>query len=135
MQTPTQKRRLNRLAKFIESLPAKRFDLSEIVKRFDEEKTCGTVCCAIGWMPSVFPTKCKWMPSYNSLRVVSTDGQSSDFAFASIHFGLTGEECAYLFEPLAYPKHLQGRKSVSSRIREFVKTQKIDKTCLDDWYF
>ncbi len=56
----TQAKRLMRLARFLHNkLPEEKFDFRHILRGSDiPNKTfsCGTVGCAIGWSPLVFPT-------------------------------------------------------------------------------
>lgn len=50
--------RLIRLAAFLYTLSKEKFDFSEwvaVYKVDDERHLCGTVCCAAGWLPHVFP--------------------------------------------------------------------------------
>jgi hypothetical protein len=47
---------MRKLAKFLEELPPEEFDF-DIIK-------CGTVACAIGWTPRVFPRLVKWHPRW-----------------------------------------------------------------------
>ena len=54
--------RLLRLAKFLEKLPRRKFDFAELVADTEKRhgKDCGTVCCAVGWTPAVFPKLISW---------------------------------------------------------------------------
>lgn len=48
----TGKKRMLKLAAFLRELPRKQFKFSEIVKKGPK---CGTVGCAMGWTPVLFP--------------------------------------------------------------------------------
>lgn len=45
--------RLEKMIKFLEELPPKKFDFGTVVRSRDEND-CGTVCCAMGWTPEIF---------------------------------------------------------------------------------
>ena len=49
--------RLNKLADFLQKLPRTHFDFSRVCDLIKPSKTnqCGTVGCAMGWTPTVFP--------------------------------------------------------------------------------
>lgn len=51
MTKPVNIKRLLKLADFLDKLPRKSFDFSCT----REERSCGSVGCAIGWTPNVFP--------------------------------------------------------------------------------
>ena len=58
--TKLGKERLEKLIGFIENLPDEKFEFDEWVTGFDTKNGCGTVCCAFGWTPSVFPESWEW---------------------------------------------------------------------------
>lgn len=45
--------RLRKLIEFIRELPDEKFDFNTFVKEHDD--SCGTVCCAAGWLPAADP--------------------------------------------------------------------------------
>lgn len=64
MKTPTilpplplvGKRRLLKLIAFLEKLPRRKFDFSQVVAKGKQNgHYCATVACAGGWLPAVFP--------------------------------------------------------------------------------
>lgn len=117
--------RLNKLANFLEKLNPKKFNLSIIAKKDKKNPECGTVCCAIGWMPQVFPRTFKWrlFPWSNQLSVVEIeDEEIEDFDAADKYFGLKGQESSYLFMPEYYRYGKRQPKDVAKRIRDFIKT-------------
>lgn len=50
--------RLLKLAEFLDTLPEEKFNIRAYVKK--AENGCGTVCCAVGWLPQVDPDNWKW---------------------------------------------------------------------------
>ncbi len=62
--------RLNELADFLEKLPMGKFDYDSIIDTKGEgyveslsrvmSPNCGTTCCAMGWMPAVWPHYWHW---------------------------------------------------------------------------
>lgn len=52
-------RRLRKMEAFLRKLPEAQFDFNDVVSEHDGK--CGTVCCAIGWTPKVFPRMVKWV--------------------------------------------------------------------------
>lgn len=68
MKPHVQKRRLLKLADFLDALPPKRFDFSRWVGddwQGDEQLSCGTTACALGWAATI--------PEFRKLGV-SLDG-------------------------------------------------------------
>lgn len=53
MKYKVNRARFLRLIDFLNRLPQEKFDFNEIVE--EVEDGCGTVCCAVGWFPRVFP--------------------------------------------------------------------------------
>ena len=96
-------RRLNKLASFLDDLPRKKFYFGEVVRDGDVSAVCGTVCCAMGWAPKVFPRLVEWFRSpYGgrlSIRMLGQDKEGSYVVIASILFDITCEEAARLFSP------------------------------------
>jgi len=55
------KRRLRKLIAFLRALPRAKWDFNSVVKKWKENgHACGTVCCAIGWVPKIFPKLARW---------------------------------------------------------------------------
>lgn len=50
---------LKKLIDFLEDLEESKFNFAEVVSSQDENN-CGTVCCAIGWTPAIFPDLVSW---------------------------------------------------------------------------
>ena len=103
MKNQTRINRLQKLADFLLELPADRFDYSAWVEEDDGE--CGTVCCAIGWMPKVDPKKWKWKKDdgYFSHIILPTlkgkdEDEYSPAHYSMEYFGIDGELHGFLFE-------------------------------------
>ena len=134
------KDRLLKLANFLDTLPTKKFDFSRVVNNYTEIKShpCGTVCCAIGWTPNVFPKSWEWrrfeysdydcdvsvsLKSRNPFNYESWASSSKEF------FGLEYQEVYHLFapgepRPWAYRKSLSDNakpKTVANSIRKFIQ--------------
>ena len=88
------KNRLLKLADFLDTLPRKQFDLTLVL----EERPCGTVGCAMGWTPTVFPrlVSVDRKQSYCDIRTDKAKGFGS---VAKEIFGLTVSEITGLFCP------------------------------------
>ena len=117
-------KRLRKLADFLHTMPKEKFDFGTIglqhgLPPLDALKAghtrCGTVACAIGWMPAVFPRVCKWSaPTYfhRWLSVLSKKHKRvRDFALAERFFGLSADEALYLFQP---DHEFEGQRGLSS---------------------
>lgn len=91
--TKLHKQRLAKLAAFLRELPSKKFDFQWVVREFDPKTNCGTVCCAVGWTPKVFPKLVKWADS----SIKTREGRYGFIATTELLFGLTGEEAERLF--------------------------------------
>lgn len=121
--------RLLKLADFLDTLPREKFDFSVItcvdgLPLLDAlkagKKRCGTVACAVGWMPAVFPRAFKWTDCGAVLpRSSQADGMNLDAA--GRFFGLDYADTVGLFSPedsgLGYSAT---PKQVARHIRRFV---------------
>src|SRR4051812_45220996 len=109
--------RLVRLADFLDALPKQKFDFATVVSEGGKpmmealkagKTECGTVACAIGWMPAAFPRDVKWSrSSVGDIWGVELreHGASGNFQAAERYFGITSVESSYLFSPDAYNNH------------------------------
>lgn len=55
--------RFQKLISFLDQLDESKFNLNSVVKEYDiddQGHICGTVCCAIGWTPVIFPELVSW---------------------------------------------------------------------------
>lgn len=53
--------KLLKLARFLAKLPSKKFNFNTVVDVYNAKRECGSVCCAVGWCPSVFPKEVHWV--------------------------------------------------------------------------
>lgn len=93
------KERLGKLCCFLDSLDPSAFAFESIVASFDEVDGCGTVCCAVGWCPVVFPEDWMWRTS-DTVRL--RDLRFTDLkalGAAAEYFGLTPDEVDMAFVP------------------------------------
>lgn len=111
----TQRKRLLKLADFLDQLPPQKFDFGSIAIEREKphmealkarKESCGTTACAIGWMPAVFPRltewkgRCKLFDGDTLLSVGFRGGRGErDFQVAEEVFGLTEQEAEWLFMP------------------------------------
>ena len=111
--------RLLKLATFLEILPREKFNFNCVIKR-KPGKECGSVGCAIGWTPEVFPRLVKWndpklnMAGYKELATELFDicYDNATYLFAP------GDPCVGQLPVTATPK------MVAKHIRKFVKDNK-----------
>lgn len=144
------KNRLLKVANFILNLDAKKFDLEEIIAssvKTDSNSNkilneCGTVGCAIGWCPCVFPRSVGVKYFYEAglsfegkrayvYRVFDKKNPDETYYvdFASSFFGISSTDAEYLFNPAAYHKSKRGPKSVANRIFSFIRNNGKVNTC------
>lgn len=114
----TERKRLLKLANFIKHVPQKKFDLGVIA---EDRGSCGTVCCAIGYCPVVFPRQFKYVrDEYGQINVELKSTTAVDFDAARTFFGLTYNAADFLFMPSCYPQHDDvPAKVVAKRIEDF----------------
>lgn len=114
----TERKRLLKLANFIKNIPRKKFDLGVIA---EERDSCGTVCCAIGYCPVVFPRNFKYVrDEYGQINVELKTYGGYDFTAARSFFKLTHNEADFLFMPSCYAQNGDAPpKVVAKRIEDF----------------
>lgn len=142
-----QRCKMDKLANFLSKLPKKHFDLEHVIllrnqgnkedleeigKTF-EAKQCGSVGCAMGWTPSVFPKDFSWHidtweedgEQYHEAELVDVDGNHEEYDdMAMDFFGITRKEAYYLFNPEYYKD--TSKEQVVKRMKKFAQTCKID---------
>lgn len=135
-------KRLLKLAAFLQELPKSKFDFGTFVHRGAKpmlealkarRSRCGSVACAVGWMPAVFPRHVRWVGSDvdgGNLQVTLRDEDYYGYNFdvAEVFFGLSYDETRDLFNPdngsddslpfSATPKQVAGA------IRRFVREKR-----------
>lgn len=54
--------KLEKLAAFLEKLPSAKFNFADVVTKSSTKNghMCGSICCAIGWTPKLFPKEVGW---------------------------------------------------------------------------
>lgn len=128
------KRRLLKLARFLQNLPRRKFHIAAWVTKFSDRggAKCGTVCCAWGWGPAVFPRLVKWVSrstwGENDLVpcVVGRDapeGYSETLTQLADFFSIPEHDADRLFYADAYQPLDEDEvtpKMVARRIRELV---------------
>lgn len=138
-------KRLLKLADFLDTMPREKFDFGVVAdeqgkpmaEALAADKTqCGTVGCAIGWMPAVFPRGLEWTRSTERMwtgplkrtRVALVGSpRTKDFAAAAEWFDISELEAEALFMPdsagfgLRAISERAGPTVVARRIRRFVE--------------
>jgi hypothetical protein len=128
-------KRLLKLADFLTALPKQKFDFSVIAHEGEKPllkalkartEHCGTVACAIGWMPAVFPRLVRWILNRGWLLAVELKKGPApafmNFRAASEVFGISDDDAEYLFLPDRSGLGDQASaKRVAQHIRRFVK--------------
>lgn len=96
-------KRLIKLIEFLEKLPRRKFDFSKVVAKGKQNgHYCGTVCCAAGWLPAIFPRLVKWTPPDENLKAYIALRKQGVQTFSEVTesvFGMNYETAEYLFLP------------------------------------
>lgn len=134
--------RLLKLADFLDKLPRSHFNFNTVLEKVPatKENECGTVGCAIGWCPTVFPRTCKAISVAGNafpesvIRVGKRDidtGWARHGEVAEALFGMKEEDAYLLFTPGKrspadgkVAKRSAAPASVARRIRAYVKWHK-----------
>lgn len=121
------KRRLNKLACFLDTIPRRNFDLTCVVATDDlptrDVAKCGAAACAVGWCPIVFPRSNIFFDkpdSWSTIDVEFPDG--TNLLGACDFFGLTFDQGHYLFTPDSYDNYNPEPKEVAERIRKLMSS-------------
>lgn len=103
------KNRLLKLAAFLDKLPKAKFNFGLLVNEAGKpmlealaagKHACGSVACAIGWMPAVFPRQVKWDSKENPQGIeLIVRRESVPFRSAAQFFGISNDDARYLFNP------------------------------------
>lgn len=139
------KERLLKLSSYLKAVEPEFFDLDvicdvknhgEIIGYYDEnhkvdivgfkkrDKECGTVACAVGHCPVVFPNQFKYVLSHDGEYEVHLRRNTYDDTWADVEhfFGIGTEEADYLFQPEWYPEGRRSALDVATRIEYFVRS-------------
>lgn len=131
------RKRLRKLADFLMTLPAKRFNLVNFAEPDFEPNKCGTTACACGWATVALPKsgfklyKDEYMCSDTCDYGVQF-GELKDWDAIKEFFGISKTQAFYLFIDENYPEGRRGPKSVAKRIYQFLdktKTLKDNSFC------
>lgn len=133
--------RLNRLAEFLEGLKPRLFDFGTIMdlgdnpprKALEMGGGCGTVGCAIGWLPAAFPRTFKWDIEGARADVVHRRWGEMDFDAAREFFNIDSNATNRLFMPGSRASGFSGLsgnttpKRVAANIRRWVEEDKRER--------
>jgi hypothetical protein len=109
------KRRLQKLANFLNTLPEEKFNFEDVITK-SNGKACGTVACAMGWLPAIsskfawkqcgpkFDLKVKTGNTKTGYKWVSwTDWSTflngNGWSNIANYFGISTDEARMLFQP------------------------------------
>ena len=97
-RTKEQKQNVEKLITFLQKLPDEKFNFSNLVTEYTgvDDHRCGTVCCAYGWFPEIFPKDFKWA-AFGSRCVVTTAGVSPEALMRGQLVGLAEVRAYQLF--------------------------------------
>lgn len=144
--------RLTRLANYIDNLDKTQFYFGAFIEKFDENNSCGTMCCAAGWLPILYPNAFKWQ--YNKLSGTTFLGfnPAENEWFLVLYtplvkfFGISVELTEHLFYPgrqtLAWTKDNQNFSAKITnkewaeecrRIIEMIKKGKLDGELIEPY--
>lgn len=122
------KKRLLKLADFLESVPPRKFNLSTWVQSMptqaegDAEGSCGFAGCAVGW--AVHAKLFRGL-SFGEAEIDDEANRPPKyrgfygFTAIEILFDIEFDEGCHLFDDAAYPNHKATPKQVAKRIRAF----------------
>lgn len=83
--------RLTTVADFLQGLNHESFNYSKVVDQWSDDNECGTVCCAMGWFPAIFPEDFKWR-SRNGIGVIFSGKEGvrlMSMALTAEYFGVS----------------------------------------------
>lgn len=99
------KERLLKLAEFLDELPPAKFDFCYVIGAWDHATQCGSVCCAMGWTPRVFPELVQWRRcpeqwyTHENAWTISSGGSIGYGYVAEKIFEISLAEAEDLFSP------------------------------------
>jgi hypothetical protein len=98
------KARLVKLAEFLGDLKPEKFNFSNVVSSWDEKNHCGTVCCAIGYTPQLFPEEVEWVADIAPFWMDVEGKRSGAEGYVEVAaelFDIPPEHAHNLFTPLS----------------------------------
>jgi len=91
--------KMTKLIDFLITMPRKDFNFEVVVSK-QNNKGCGTVCCAIGWTPIIFPKEAKWSAVARFKDHANSAVNGKYYALvASDIFGMSDHLADHLFAP------------------------------------
>ena len=126
------KRRLLKLANFLDTVPVRKFDMDYFVIKNNQPdkilplKDCGTVACALGYAATCIPefqrAGLTVEPRDNGWPLYDKNGNYEiGYEAGEVFFNLNGDESKELFDPFYYREGHKGPRSVARKIRALVK--------------
>ncbi len=121
------KDKLNKLADFLDNLEDSKFYFGSVVEDwvgFEKDYVCGSVCCAIGWTPKLFPDEVKWAPG--AVDNLSYEG-NSDLDYSDVAarlFNIAVSDADTLFSPNRTPHDPEGWIEWGIRVLDEAATPK-----------
>ena len=125
--------RLLTLAKFLNTLQPKQFNFQSWVTEFDSNINCGTVCCAVGWMPKVFPHDVKWSVVTQrsiTLRNHQHLNNPTSINTAAEFFGLGVPAVSHLF--LAMPDNQFDAGTTAPQVAQHIRNF-VEASCIEEF--
>lgn len=126
-RTATQRRRLKKLADALRTIPKKQFDILPFCNGDPKELGCGSVACAIGHCPIIFPEdwtyyNCGYRKFFPRLK-----GSRSRWPFgdAANFFGLKSDELDDLF---TYSGYYNGQHATPVQVARKIEKLLASKT-------
>lgn len=123
------RKRLEKLAVLLDELPSSKWNFSLLVSEMNYTHNCGSVCCAIGWTPKLFPRMVEW---YRGDGVRIKNGDAGLFSVSNHLFGMSHSQSLGLFVPkdnwdwnpdeCKLPRN-SSAKRVAKEIRKFLSEQ------------
>jgi len=96
------KDKLNKLADFLDGLDESKFYFGSVVDKWvgdGRENLCGSVCCAIGWAPTLFPDEVQWMKGAHDNLAYNGNAQLSYGEIGAKLFDIPFWDAEALFSP------------------------------------
>jgi hypothetical protein len=95
------RKRLAKLAAALRQIPRKQFDLQVVVQGDPDKLGCGSVACAVGHCPLIFPRSWEWSKDeylLNRFNVKLRGKRSTKwYRSAEIFFGLSSDDVLSMF--------------------------------------
>lgn len=117
-----------RLADFLEALPKNRLNMrywyespgDKVINGEAPDRDCGTVACAMGWLPAVYePFRPRALHSSSGAPFTLNGEPVAGFDAAQKIFGIKYSTATRLFDPSKYPPlKRNSRKYVANRLRK-----------------